>query len=402
MGRTIRWAGAALALGMVGCGAEGGAGPSGLTLRGRAHVAGGEAEFGGLHAVWIDRGTGRRDSAAVAGDGAFTIHVGGDGGPGELRVDGPAPRTVHPFLLPFPSPPAEALDLVLVPRRWTIRRGLHAGVVVPVPLDPVVDDTETFLYSYWFGQALPLGAPTRYQLDLTAWPDEALPVAAAFDHRHGDPSFTPADSAALWAVLDRLETVYGVDWFEPVEADPTWWPDDAGPLEPHPVPGVVRLVWLPGRWAGPAFPRADPPTWREDLGTWAAGGRFDTFEMRRLWTEAGKVLISGLEPLRLADGWIPWETVFMHEVMHVLGAGHTCRLPSPMGPCMRTAEPSTHDVAYLELLRAVMTLEDELDTVYGVMPAILGERRILLETSPLPGMDRPGLTPLPGPAPSAR
>jgi hypothetical protein len=73
-----------------------------------------------------------------------------------------------------------------------------------------------------------------------------------------------------------------------------------------------------------------------------------------------------------------WPTVLAHAMLHVLGVGHSCRVPTSQGPCLRTQEPSRHDVAHIELLREVMLLERELGTFLGVVPATIGERRLLL------------------------
>lgn len=71
-------------------------------------------------------------------------------------------------------------------------------------------------------------------------------------------------------------------------------------------------------------------------------------------------------------------------MLHVLGVGHTCRVASPQGPCLRTAEPSKWDVAYTELLRETLRLEREHGTPLGLVPAIIGERKELLDLPALP------------------
>jgi hypothetical protein len=97
-------------------------------------------------------------------------------------------------------------------------------------------------------------------------------------------------------------------------------------------------------------------------------------------------VVGDFEPLRLADGFIPWETVFVHEMLHVLGVGHTCRIASPMGPCMRTSEISRDDVAYMELLRETLRLARELEIPEAMMPSVIGGRRILPGLPALPGL----------------
>ena len=275
-------------------------------------------------------------------------------------------------------------DLVLVPARWTVQQGVHAGAVVETSLDLVMDDDDQFaLYSYFWGRAHPRADPLVYRTELITWLDQEFPVSVAFDHANGTTELTPADSVAIWDVLNRMEEVFGVDLFEPVVADPSWWPepwrDDWGYRS-----GVIRVVHDPPSWHGIPLSGEEPLLWAQDLGEWAAGGRFTAFEVTHQLLDGGLLVVGAFEPLRLADGFIPWETVFMHEILHVLGAGHTCRIPSPQGPCMRTAEPSSHDVAYLELLRATMALERERGSFLGIMPATIGERRVILGASALP------------------
>jgi hypothetical protein len=55
-----------------------------------------------------------------------------------------------------------------------------------------------------------------------------------------------------------------------------------------------------------------------------------------------------------------------------------------MGPCARTAWPSRFDVAYIELLWKTVSLQRSLGTPFGIMPAVIGERKLLLGLSALP------------------
>lgn len=355
-------------------------------IRGRAFAVGG-GDLSGLWATWHPTGKNVVDSARVGADGSFEIHTSAEAAGGELRIDGSAPRAFHPFLYPFSidSLARGQVAVILVPRSWTIRKGLFEGQVVETRLDPVMDDdTDRLLYSYYFGQGDPLVDPVRYRLDLMTWPLDHLPAKAAFDHRHGSPSMTSQDSIDIWSVLDRMEGIFGIDLFQPAEADPAWWPDQVTYTAADLVPGVVRLSFGSLGWG--SKPLSDEPvlTWDQDLDGWATGGRFTSFQVRHTHLNGGDLTIRSLDSLRLADGLIPWQTVLMHEMMHVLGVGHTCRVPSTQGPCMRTAEPSRYDVAYVELLRETMRLEEEHRTFLGIMPATIGERKMLLGLPALP------------------
>jgi len=358
-----------------------------LVINGRVYAPAGY-DLTGLWATWRFESAARVDSSRIGSAGTFEIHASGTDAAetGELSIAGSG--EFHPFLFPFHVDSVPDLDVVLVPRSWTVQRGIHQGEVVTTSLDSVVDDNaDQYRYSYFFGQPYPFNDPELYLLDLMTWPEERFPAQVAFDHVNGDPGFTPQDSADIWDVLDRMEEVFGIDMFQPIEAEATWWPD---PPEDDPglVPGVIRVVFEPPRWGGLPLSDEEPAQWERELGTWAAGGRFTTFRVSQSLLNGGTLWIGALEPLQLADGLIPWETVLMHEMMHVLGVGHTCRIPSPMGPCMRTAEPSAYDAAYMELLREIVNLEGEQQTFFGVMPAVIGERRLVFGSSALPTVDQ--------------
>lgn len=375
---------AATALGCAGDSPGPTGGGDGPAIRGRVVAVGG-GEVDGLRATWRARGGSEGESVGIASDGTFEIRSGRADPRGELLIDGDAPRAFHPFLYPMHADSISDLVIAMVPRRWTIRSGEHRGQVVDTPLDPVVeDDADNYLYSYFWGQGDPRPDPVRYLLDLATWPADRLPARVAFDRQDGATPVSAQDSAAVWSVLDRMEAVFGLDLFEPAVADPSWWPGPWSGEDPGFVPGVIRVVLDPPTWHGRPLGDEAPVAWDEELGAWASGGRFSALRVRHRRLDGGLLVVGAFEPLRLSDGFIPWETVLMHEVLHVLGVGHTCRIPSPQGPCMRTAEPSPYDVAYMELLREAMRIEREEETFLGIVPAMIGERRVILGLPALP------------------
>jgi hypothetical protein len=376
---------AALALAVAACATDTTGTGNEFVVRGRVHAPAG-AELSGLWAMWRFESTTHVDSALIESDGTFEVRANAGSERGELSIAGAA--AFHPFLFPFHVDSVPDLDVVLVPRIWTVQNGIHQGEVVTTSLDSVVDDNaDQYRYSYFFGQPYPFADPELYLLDLMTWPEDGFPAQVAFDHRYEDPAFTAQDSADIWGVFDRMEEVFGIDLFQPIEAEPEWWPN---PPEDDPglVPGVIRVVFTPPTWRGLPLSHEDPLQWERELGPWAAAGRFTAFRVQRSLLDGGTLWIGALEPLRLADGFIPWETVLIHEMMHVLGVGHTCRIPSPMGPCLRTGEPSAYDVAYMELLREIVSLEREQQTFFGVMPAVIGERKRILGLPALPTVNQ--------------
>ena len=178
----------------------------------------------GLSVTWRTAQTPAGVTAAVQADGTFSIQPADGATTGEILVDGPSPRAYHPFLFPFHRDSVGQSDLLMVPTMWTITDGELAGQTVPVSLDLVMeDDAGNFLYSYFWAQPEPFNAPTTYRVELVTWREEALPIGVAFDHATSTTALSPADSAAIWGVLDRMEARFGRDLFQPVAADPAWW-----------------------------------------------------------------------------------------------------------------------------------------------------------------------------------
>lgn len=358
--------------------------PSIETVQGRVTAVGG-GDVAGLLVLWRARGAAAGDSAVVATDGTFELTPSTEDPAGELLIDEPGPRRFHPFLYPLHRDSMGIAEVLLIPRRWTVDAGAFAGQTVEIPLDPVLDDDVARLaFTYFFGQGDPAAEPTRYLLDLKAWPSDGLPIRVAFDRQNGVHPVSETDSAAIWSVLDRMETVFGIDLFRPVPADPAWW-DAPWFDDPTHVPGVIRVVLEPGSWGAIPLPNRPHAAWNQDLAGWATG-RFEAFRVQHTDLNGGVLLAGGFDSLRLEDGLIPWETVLIHEMLHVLGVGHTCRLPSPQGPCLRTPEPSAEDVAYVQLLRETLRLAREEITFLGIMPAAIGERRVLLDLPALPAL----------------
>lgn len=359
-------------------------------LRGQAYAAGG-GDLSGLWATWHPAGDTVVDSARVNADGTFEIHTTTPDSAGELLIDGPEPRAFHPFLYPFARDSLLHVTVVMVPRKWTIRRGIYKGQTVETSLDLVVDDDASqAAYSYYFGRPDRFVDPVRYVLDLRTWSADLLPAKVAFDHRYGSPTMTPQDSADIWGTLNRMEEIFGVDLFQPATAGPDWWPNPVTYSAADLVPGAIRLIYGGAGLDWLAGPLSSEPVlrWDQHLGNWAAGSRFSSFRVQHTYLNGGDLSIRApLDSLRLGDGNQPWQTVLMHEMLHDLGVGHTLRIPSPQGPRMRTLEPSPYDVAYIELLREAMRVEEEQGTFLGIMPAVIGEREVLLGLPPVPDVD---------------
>ncbi|HEX6575298.1 MAG TPA: Ig-like domain-containing protein [Gemmatimonadaceae bacterium] len=328
-------------------------------------------DFSKFTPTW--KSTSKSDAGSAQANGEFVVRVSTLDEKGELLIDSPSPRGFHPFLYQLDADSAANLSVVLVPTSWTIERGIYKGQTVSTSLDLVMD--EPSLNPYYWGST----DGNELFIEPQAIRIESFPLKVAIDHRFSAPDLTPADSAEIWFVLNRLEEIFGIDMFQPALADPSWWPD----AEPHAIPGVMRVTkdGVTGS-AGASYPLSSnqPAVWQQNLGSWATG-RFSKFTVTRTILNSGW-LVYGTEPFPTMGP----RTVQMHETLHILGVGHTSRIPSTQGPAMRTAEPSKYDVAYIELLRAITVLEQTHDTFLGLVPATIGERRIMLNKSTLPAL----------------
>ncbi|MBA3889564.1 MAG: hypothetical protein H0X64_03455 [Gemmatimonadaceae bacterium] len=108
-------------------------------------------------------------------------------------------------------------------------------------------------------------------------------------------------------------------------------------------------------------------------------GRFTSFIDKRGWIESTEIFIGNTPEPPMG-----WGVAYTHEMLHILGAGHTSRIPTPQGAAMRTSEPSQYDVAYLELAREIMPLERLHNTKLSLMPATIGQRRLEFGLPALP------------------
>ena len=271
---------------LVGCEDDPAMPDPGPPIQGRVVAVDG-GDITGLTVTWRTDETPAGVSGSILGDGTFTLQPADASESGELLIDDPAPRAYHPFLFPFHRDSVGGSDLLLVPMTWTIVEGDYAGRSVPVSLDLAMeDDAGNFLYSYFWAQPEPFNAPTTYRVELVTWLEEAFPLDVAMDHANSTSVIAPADSAAIWGVLNRMEAGFGRDLFRPVVADPSWW---TAPWieDPQPVSGVVRVVHDPPAWRGPFHTVGDPTEWSVELGSWAQGGRFSAFEVTRQFLDAG-------------------------------------------------------------------------------------------------------------------
>jgi hypothetical protein len=354
-------------------------------VSGRVHALGTVSSSGSgltVRVAW----NGHARSVTVASDGSFAVPVFGDmSGFGALTIEPDADAGVHAAYVPItPGDVGGQLHLALVPRRWTIRAGDYAGTSVPI--DPDLAADSRVMPSFWgfyfpFTQEGALQTITSASLwsgELRTWPAKAFPVSVVLDRPASNAKIEARDSAAFWAHVETLEAALGRDVFEPATLDDV-------PI----LSGTRRalntvLVQVDTAQAVEGYGDADAP----DAWSWHFGADAESWSgspVRRV--EAGSADMNGAR-LRLRDPQLlSHRRIVIHELMHVLGAGHGCSWASVQTYCasLATDIPTPADVAHLEVLEAVRALEATTGARWGLLAAVMGHRAVTLGLPPVPG-----------------
>ena len=277
----------------------------------------------------------------------------------------------HPSFLIVPITHLDpSLQVVLIPFRWTVRQGTHAGTVVGINADAAFRPATN--RSFWSSAH----GENYFFITQELWAPSALPVAVALAPRTGEPAFSAEDSLFLWSELDRMEQVMGRDLFRPA---PGVLADPFPPVQDYtihvqralgsPVAGITRSAT---RWSV-----------------------IDTLLPSSSFPNAISVNIAdalqGEVQLPFPPSSPSWyaRLLVQHEFTHALGIGHGCGWESvmeycPEGVVQRTRELSPGDVAYFEVLDAARELERSLGTTYSLIPALYGLRVLMLGKRLLP------------------
>ena len=198
---------------------------------------------------------------------------------------------------------------LVIARNIVIAAGTHAGSTMPVTLvgafAPICPDSISLSCRGFFGlwPEVPL-----------LWADDAFPIPLAFFRRAGEPDITPDDSVVFWTNVASLEADFGRDLFRPA---------DIGAL------GVVSPTGLPQRGTAVSIDRSVQP---------ALGGAA---------SENGRLVLGRARANNIA--WLRQKAVMNHELIHVLGFGHTCTWESLMCgvELSRTTTPRGDVAAFL-------------------------------------------------------
>jgi hypothetical protein len=224
--------------------------------------------------------------------------------------------------------------MVLVPRQWTIERGEQPRRTVAISPSRAIARVSGSL-AFW---RLTRPAPFRRAV---AWATDSFPIAVSI---RASPriDLSPSDSARFWETVARFETVIGRHLLRP----------------------AARGRALDGRdnielTIDPALPEV-----AETFVTYDQRGRiFDAtiaFQSRSVIAEPG---------------------IVMHELMHVLGFGHTGSWRSLMSPVEDLVAPSDEDLAYAQLFLRLRAAQDRYDAPFAIAEAEAAERQPVIPRS---------------------
>jgi hypothetical protein len=181
------------------------------------------------------------------------------------------------------------------------------------------------------------------------WPEDVYPIPLAFFRRAGSPNITAEDSTIFWSNVAFLESEFGRDLFRPVDVSAL------GAVTPEGRPERGNAVSVDPA-AAPALAGAVPL--------------------------AGKLVSARTRAA--STTWLRQRYVMNHELIHVLGFGHTCSWQSLMcGASPARTRATQGDVAAFLLSYLIdKAVRTEMPTT-TLMDALAGER-MLARTLPLP------------------
>jgi hypothetical protein len=310
--------------------------PPGPRFVGRLAMAGGASCPAG---AWVFAGpAGRQDSAAVRqSDCGFVLesqHALGD----TARIVVTAPAQMKGFLGQVPRRYFAGMSIVGIPNEWTITSGAFAGTRVPIDLEAA--------YASPRGRAaepsfyLRYGQPWRYVVGSYA----SEPVPTAFCRSLSNRAIDAADSTAFWLIMGAYHAIVGRTVYAPASESAVCGTGNGGfELVRDSTQGGIPI-------AGITTP------FSRDFGKGRMDGNWQQ-ETRKCFIDAFCV---------------------EHEMTHGLGFGHTCSWTSIMESCgdrsMQSDTPTPKDVAYMQLMAAVVEAERSAGTRLGLPQAHQFER----------------------------
>jgi hypothetical protein len=242
---------------------------------------------------------------------------------------------------------ADPLNLVAVPLEWTIPSGSHAGERVALDLNQALG-TDPAFFRYTGRQTL--GQLWEFQIQSVTL--DQLPLKLGFNYGLSTEAILNIDVERYWRRIEELEVAVGLDLFEPAK---------------NPEEASVQVILRSG-FCGPATACTGLPSGDPYL--------------------SGQAQVFHTTAEQFRDG----RRIVAHELIHVLGMGHTCGWTSLMslsdqecGAPVSSGLPTLQDLTYLLLALHVNTLQARHDMPAfgaGVFGAWNGQRVVLLGEEP--------------------
>jgi hypothetical protein len=231
----------------------------------------------------------------------------------ELRGEPRDDARYHPVRLRFSTPRAlQEMTIALVPTRWRIAEGSYAGQEVLIDAVAALRRPSSGT-PFW--RLSPSG---RAPSTIVGWPETALPLRIAFNRERMRDTISAADSVEFWRIAGQMELDLGQRLFVPATL-----------AEGSAAPGLVSV----------------------GIGT--ASGDGHTFVT---WNESGDAY-DGLVTFRTAS-MLRSAHVVTHELLHLIGFGHTTSWPTVSRPVAGTFPRLTpEDVAYAQVAMRLRRLQ---------------------------------------------
>ena len=212
-------------------------------------------------------------------------------------------------------------DVIAIPARWRIDAGTHQGIELPIDAAAAIGRSRES--AFW--RRVPVGGRGA---TILGWRPDAFPLRIAFDRGRSSERVTASDSAAFWVAAEQLEQDLGADLFVPATFERT---------RPE---GTISI----------------------EIGSQYAEGH--TFIV---WNQQGDAY-DGVVTLRHAST-TQNGAVVTHELLHLLGFGHTSAWQTVMHPITGSAQRATpQDVAYAQVALWLRQRQVQADALPALPP----------------------------------
>jgi hypothetical protein len=289
------------------------------------------------------------------------------------------------------------VSFILVPRQYTVKRGLYAGRTLDVDLNAAMVTSmrtgPSYLSTSGVFQA-PLSAQGNaprlqnlFSASEFAWLADSLPIGVAL-HRGccSTRAIVPDDSVQLWRALNMVQTTLGMPIWYPINDRADYNADALTTKTPNRVllfqyDSSLKGAVTGGGATGTIAPLATSIMNQDFVVAGWRGGTADHLSMSDYLSQRSVI---GYNPT--ASSGSMSVNVLVHEAMHTLGAGHGCQWASTQSYCGFSTDslPSFEDAAYLLLAMDVKAAAWRHRALHSLSAALFGQRAFMLRLAPIP------------------